>query len=479
MSVAVAPEVPALIRLGRLSDDEQRQVDGLLEQLRDKQRHNRLVERYYEGKQRIRDMGIAIPPHLRSIETVVGWPGTVVDVLEERLDIDGWTIPGAADDAGIGEIVEANRLHTEYSEGHLDALIYGIAFVTVGSGAAGEPNPLVTVESPLWMTAAWNRRRRAVDAALSVAWSDNPFPGSVSGATLYLPGLTIRAETNGIGQWRVVDRDEHDLPVVPVAQLVNRPRRGDQGGRSEITRAVRSYTDNAVRTVLGMEVSREFFAAPMLWVLGASESAFVDKDGNPKSAWETYIGRLKAIEASQEGTLPDVKQFSGSSPAPFLEQLRGMARMLAAEAAIPESYLGVHTDNPSSADAIRAGEARLIKRAERRHRTFGSPWSEAKRLALWIRDGREPTVTPRPIWRDPATPTRAAAADETTKLVGAGILPADSDVTLERVGLSETDRIRVAADRRRARAERTLSALAAAAQAAREDAEVAELDALR
>ena len=41
------------------------------------------------------------------------------------------------------------------------------------------------------------------------------------------------------------------------------------------------------------------------------------------------------------------------------------------------------------------------------------------------------------MWRDAATPTRAAAADEAAKLVGAGILPADSSITLSRLGLSK------------------------------------------
>ena len=41
---------------------------------------------YYDGKQRLKDLGISLPPSMRYIDTVVGWPGTAVDVLEERLD---------------------------------------------------------------------------------------------------------------------------------------------------------------------------------------------------------------------------------------------------------------------------------------------------------------------------------------------------------------------------------------------------------
>lgn len=445
----------------RLSDDERETVRHLVEVLEGKQPGNGVRAAYYEGKARIRDLNISIPPHLRAIETVVGWPGTVVDVLEERLDIDGWVVPDERGDRGLSDIVEANQLYNEYGQGHLDALIYGIAFVTVGTGSKGEPNPLITVESPRWMTAEWDRRRRGVSAALSAEWDRS---GQVSAATLYVPRSTIRLELNS-GDWKIVDRDDHDLPRPPVVRLVNRERTGDPGGRSEITRAVRAITDNAVRTVLGMEVAREFFSAPQRYILGADESAFQDADGNPKTAWETYLGRVLAMSRDEDGNVPTVGTFAASSPAPYLEQLRGLAQLLAAEGALPPSYLGIVTDNPSSADAIRAGEARLVKRAERRQRSFGWAWGEAKRLALWLRDGADPGVTPRPIWRDAATPTRSAATDEAVKLVAAGILPPDSEVVQERVGLSDVDRRRLAADRRRMRAERMIEALGADADA--------------
>ncbi|MBQ1167342.1 hypothetical protein KBZ21_56010, partial [Streptomyces sp. A73] len=40
----------------------------------------------------------------------------------------------------------------------------------------------------------------------------------------------------------------------------------------------------------------EFYGAPQRYILGASESAFQDAEGNTKSAWETYIGRVLALE---------------------------------------------------------------------------------------------------------------------------------------------------------------------------------------
>jgi hypothetical protein len=109
---------------------------------------------------------------------------------------------------------------------------------------------------------------------------------------------------------------------------------------------------------------------------------------------------------------------------------------------------------------------RLEKRAERRQRIFGAAEGRLMRKALWVRDGTDPGVTPKPIWRDAGTQTRSAQAQDAVALVTAGILPADSDVTYERIGLSEADRQRIREDRRRSRLTQTVSALAAAAERA-------------
>lgn len=453
-----------------LSDEELSLVAELSNRLQSVQEANSLKAAYYDGKQRVRDLGIAIPPHLRDVlDAVVDWPGTVVDVLEERLDHNGWVIPGRNDDLGLSKIVEANQLDEEFGLGHLDALIYGIAFGVVGTGEEGEPNPLITVEPPTCMTGIWDRRRRALSSALLVETDDN---GLTTGVTLYLPGeiLEISGEQ---GSYVLEDRQTHDLDGLPVEPIVNRPRTADHNGRSEITPAIRAYTDNGIRTLASMEITREFFAAPQRWVMGADEKSFVDTDGNPLTPWESYLGKVWALSRDGEtGELPTIGSFAGSSPEPFLRQLQGLAQLVASAAGMPPSYLGIIQDNPASADAIRAAEARLQKRAERRQKIFGAAQGRLMRKALWIRDGKDPGVTPMPIWRDASTPTRSAQAQEAVGLVTAGVLPPDSDVTYERIGLSAVDRQRIRADLRRARVTKTVSALAAAAEQARGNSRV-------
>lgn len=439
---------PLLLASAVASDDEQRLINHLLGQMATVSMPNRDAREFYDGSHVAEQFGISIPPNMRDLRTVAGWGGTIVDVLEERLDWLGWTSDG--DDFGLADVYAQNALDTDSGLAHLDALIFGLSFVAVGTGFDGEPSPLVTPQSPESMTADWDARRRRLSSALSVIATDDV--DQAIDLTLYTSTETVTFERRQ-GMWRALERDRHNLGRVPVVLVPNRARRSREMGRSEISRAVRYYTDAAARTLLGLEVNREFYNAPQRIGLNVDESMFQDAAGNPVSPWTSIMGRVWNIPPNGvDGPEPDVKQFPPNSPAPYIDQVRGYAQLLAAEAGIPGAYLGFQTDNPSSADAIRAGEARLVKRAERRQTVFGRAWMEVARLALLIRDGAVPADFDTRIstrWRDAATPTRAASADEATKLISSGVLPADSTVTYDRVGLSPAEQRQVESDKRR------------------------------
>lgn len=439
-----------------LTSEELGLIQHLVKKLDGHQKDNSIKSNYYEGKQRLKDLNISVPPALKLVDSVVGWAGTAVDVLEERLDFEGYV----NDNYGLADIYRANELDLESSLGHKDALVYGTGFVFVGKGRPemGEPEVLVTIESPKRSTCIYDMRSRRITAALLV---DTDQKGIVQAGSLYLPDETIFFEAFD-RTFVELGRDVHRLGRVPVAPLINNPRSGDPYGRSEITRAVRSYTDSAMRTLLGAEVAREFYSSPQRYVLGADETAFLDSDGNPIDRWSVIQGRVLGLPFNEDsGQMPQVGQFTANSPAPYFEQIRALAQMVSAETAVPASYLGFQTDNPSSADAIRQMESRLVKRAERRQRQFGRAWTEVARLSLLVRDGAVPAdfSSVRPIWRDASTPTRAAAADEVMKLISVGVLTPDSEITYNRIGLSDSDKEVIKSEKQRAQATTLINSL--------------------
>ena len=451
--------IPALfLRTLALDDDEERLVGQMRAQIRKFAAKNAIKNAFYEGKQKTRQLDIAVPPGLQDLAVSMGWPGTAVDVLEERLDFLGWT--SVQDLMGLDDVFRENSLGVEAGRGHLDALITGTDFVTVGRGDTnyGEPDVLVTVESASSATTLRNYRARRSEAGLSQ--TRNEF-GAVVMETLYLPNSTIGfARNERTKKLEVISRDDHNAGRVFMARLVNRDRASDLDGRSEITRPVMYYTDAAIRTMLGMEINREFYTAPSRYALGADPEQFgVNEDSTEsekrQAGWKAAMGRFNVIPRTEDGLAPTVGEFHPAPPTPYIDQVKMYSQLLSAETGIPSTYLGFFTDNPASADSIRQAEYRLVKRAERRQGTFGQGWREIAYLSLLARDGKVDADAFRKIgvrWRDASTPTRAATADAGQKLVGVKILRPDSPVTYDYMGFSEQDQMRLAEENRLAMA---------------------------
>lgn len=466
MTVSI-PDLPLLT----LSDDELSLVQALRQDMLVRRWRLQLRDAYFNGEQLVRDLGISIPPQLKGLHTVIGWPRIGVEALEQRLDLESFRWADGSDSSDLAAIAEANDLFDEASLAHTDAFVFGHNFIAVGSGDCGTADcpSLISIESPLDMTMLWDARLRMGTAALRECSGDVAgYDAAEKMLVLYLPDQTVYAVASANGQgWDVVDRDMHNLGVLPVVRMANRQRTADRIGRSEITPDVMSITDAACRRLMGIEVAAEFFGAPQRYILGASESAFQDAEGNAKSAWETYIGRMLALERDEDGNIPTVGQFAAHDPSGQTKIVDLYARIMATQLGLPPHYLGYTSDNPASADAIRSAEAQLVKKAERRITHFGATWRQVMRLALWVQTGQPPDKTRRIecVWRNPATPTIASSTDAAVKLVQAGILPSDSDVTLEMVGLTESQRQQVAADRRRAQGNALMDRLAQIASA--------------
>lgn len=443
----MSPSPIPLLSLSGLSDDEAMTAAELSRLLAGYAQANFEANAYYEARHALETPGFAIPGEVAArLAPVSGAPGIVVNVLDERLDLLGWDeIDG--DDLGLGEVFDVNELDSEAPMVHLDALIFGTSFARVGTGEDGVP--LITMHPPTTTTGL----RDPATRRLRAAWTSlEPYDPDTLRAVLDLPDESIHLERRD-GRWRVIDRDRHNLGRVPVVQFVNRPRSSRLGGESEITPAIRSLTEDMMRAALGMNVNTMFYSIPQLMILGRGPDAFKDRNGNVVPGWKILAGHALALNKDADGDVPTIHQLTVASPAPFIEQLREFRSQIANEAGMPLDYFGIQTANPSSADAIERGETRLIKRAERRQTAFGRSWLEVARLALLVRDGEIPSdFTSRVAvdWMPAKTPTRAATADEITKLVGAGVLRPDSEIVRKRLALTRSEQRLLEIEQRRA-----------------------------
>lgn len=406
-----------------LNDDEQAIFRRLTSKLGNSRSYFDRLDAYYEGQQRLEQLGLAVPPALRKFTVLVGWPRVTADSVEERIDLEGFLLAGqTSPDEDLWRIWQANDLDEESQLAHLDALVFGRSMVVVGAGD-DEDTPLVTVESPREMAYEIDPRTRRVAAAVKVYGRDN-LTGPAQFATLYLPDVTIWLErpTRG-GKWVEADRDEHDLGAVPVVPLLNRARTANRDGVSEMADVI-DLTDAAARALTNAQLATETLAVPKRFVLNATKGDFVDQNGQPMTAWEAYFGTFSAL-ANKDA---DIKQLEAADLGNFVEIVNHYAQLVSGLSGIPASHLGFHTANPASADAIRASEARLVKKCERKAKAWSGSWEQVMRLVRRIQTGEwdESLRQMEAVWRDPATPTRAQQADAVVKLHAAGILPTEA-----------------------------------------------------
>lgn len=465
-SAPVYASLPSLT----LSEDEQSAATWLAQRLFSVRPYLELRGYYYDGLQKMQDLGISIPPQLQGLRTVVGWPQIGVDALVNRCVVEGFRYPGTTDvDDDLMGIWQANDLDNESTLAHLDTFIYGRAYGIVGPGDdSTDGQPLITYESPMNMICNYDARLRRVSAALQL-YLDTQYTSDMYGhevAALYLPDRTIyMARESGIGvptgaAWDITDRDDHGLGYVPVARLANRQRLGDREGQSEIRPSWMNTVDSACRTLLGMEVGREFHMAPRRYALGVTEEAFQNPDGTVKTAWDAYLNKVWMLERDEEGQLPTLGEFKASDPTGYTKMLDQYRELMCGEMGLPPTMLGLNPQgNPASADAIRAGYEELTSRSRMKQIALSSGHEDLMRLALLVRDGSLPPNASRleTDWRDAAPQTLSGTSDAIVKQVSAGSVPPTSDVTLKRLGYSAVERARLEQDRKKDLAEALLT----------------------
>jgi hypothetical protein len=406
-----------------LSSEQAALVTSLNAQLDALARDDERLGKYYEGSQVLEHIGLAVPPELRKFETVINWSRVAVDSVEQRLRVKDFILPGEdVSSSVLREHWDANNLDSESALLHKDTLIYGRGFVCVGTNAEDPEHPLITVESPRELTAVVDPKTRRISSALRAygATKEDPTPKF---ATLYEPNSTLWLEKKN-GAWSEYDRDDHNLGRVPIVMFLNRRRTGDWLGVSEMKDVI-PLVDSAARAITNLQIALETHAVPQKWVLGMSKGDFVDADGNPIPAWQSYYS---AIWANQNAGAK-VGQFSASDLKNFHDTINHYGQMVSSVTGLPTRYLGQTSVNPAAEGAIRADESRLVLNAEGKAANWGDGWGWVQGIAERFRTGVWPMANQiKTEWFDAGTPTFAQKADALTKLYanGTGVIARES-----------------------------------------------------
>lgn len=374
--------------------------------------------RYYRLKQRIEQLGMAIPPDMRRFLVVANWPRVVVRTISGRQKVRGLIMPGEETmDPTLRAIWDASNLSAQTAMFRVDKYVSGRAFMSVGSNERNPELPLVRVESPREMEAMVDLRREEMLAAARFYGVDTNGMGPTN-VTLYLPERTIWVAKNTNGRWSEIDRDEHGLGAVPVLMDLNQRMSGGFEGESELTDII-GLTDSVARSLTNLQFAQEAHGIPRMWMAGVKPEEFVGTDGKPTPMFEAYFDAIHTITdpAGKVGqlTAADLKNFETA--------LNVYGRQAAVSYGFPARYFGITTSNPPAEGAIRADENDLVNYVEQKNESEGMVLGWMGALALrfatgnWVEGNRV-----RVDYFDPGTPTFAQRADALTKMRSVGAI---------------------------------------------------------
>ena len=334
-------------------------------------RHRVLLRyRYYGMKIGLNHFQSIIPTEFKYMTSPLGWCGKAVDSLADRLSFREFK----NDNFNLNEIYAMNNGDILPDSAMLSALIGSCCFVYIspdedgyprlqvidGGNATGDIDPITNMLKEGY-------------AVITRDKYDNP-----DIEAYFVAGRTEYYQYN-----RLIRVDYNPAPYPLLVPIIYRPDANRVFGHSRISRACMELLNGARRTLLRSEVSAEFYSFPQKYVTGLSN------DAEEMDKWKATISSMLAFTKDEEGESPKLGQFTQQSMSPYTEQLRTFAALFAGETGLTLDDLGFVTDNPSSAEAIKASHENLRLLARKAQKSFGSGFLNVGYLAACVRDNFE------------------------------------------------------------------------------------------
>lgn len=353
----------------------------------------RLRYKYYEMKNSFADLGISTPPDLRNWKSVLGWCGKSVDSLSDRLVFREF----AEDNFDLNQIFQMNNPDTLFDSAVLSSLISSCCFIYVSADESGFPRlQVIDGGSATGVIDPITGLLTEGYAVLEMDAHKNPVLEAyfVAGRTDYYQKGVKQAESI-----------YNNAPYPLLVPIIYRPDAVRPFGHSRISRACMEIMSSALRTIKRSEIAAEFYSYPQKYVVGLAN------DAEPMEVWKATMSAMIQFTKDEDGDSPKLGQFTQQSMSPHTEQLRMFAALFAGETGLTLDDLGFVTDNPSSAEAIKASHENLRLAARKAQRTFGSGFLNAGYLASCIRDDytyqRRQFYLTRPTWEPVFEPDAA------------------------------------------------------------------------
>lgn len=338
---------------------------------------------YYDMKNTMSDRSSMIPPDLKWLTEALGWCSKAVDSLADRLIFSSFE----DDNFDLMQVFSMNNPDVLFDNAVLSALISSCCFIYISPDENGFPRLQVIDGGNA--TGIIDPITNMLYEGYAVLTRDDNDNALVE--AYFTPEKTeyiIKGSTK-------TDVRQNNIGYPLLVPIIYRPDASRPFGHSRISRACMKIMQAALRTLRRSEVSAEFYSFPQKYILGLSDDTEVDK-------WKATMSSMLDFGKDEDGDVPKVGQFTQQSMTPYIEQLRMFAALFAGETGLTMDDLGFVSDNPSSAEAIKASHENLRLLARKAQRTFGSGFLNVGYLAACMRDDfryqRSQLYLTRPVW---------------------------------------------------------------------------------
>lgn len=326
------------------------------------------LQKIYDMKNNDRSPGITIPENLRrQYKATLGWGSKAVDSLADRLVFREFE----NDNYNLNEIFQMNSADILFDDAKLSSLINSCSFIYISEG--DEDIPRLQVIQGSDATGILDPVTRLLKEGYAVLSKDKD--GNPKEELHFLTG---RTDYYVDGELEI--SVENNAPAPLLVPIIHRPDASKPFGRSRITPSAIYYQKYAKRTLERADITAEFYSWPQKYVVG------LDSDAEPLEKWKATVSSFLQFDKGEDGTIPKLGQFTVPSMSPFVEQLRTAASGFAGETGLTLDDLGFPSDNPSSAEAIKASHETLRLQAEKAQRDFSSGFLNVGYLAASLRD---------------------------------------------------------------------------------------------
>lgn len=340
---------------------------------------------YYEQKNLRWNPSPVMPEKFRyHYETKLGWCTKAVDSLANRLVFAGFE----HDNFDLWEIFQLNNKDILFDSSIRSALISACSFIYISPGEDGYPQ--LQVIDGKNATGNINPITNLLTEGYAILDTDDK--GQVVIDAYFAPNYTEYYYRNE----NRVERLDNPTGYPLLVPIIYRPIANKPFGQSRIGKDMMNIEDKARWATTDIAIALEFDSLPKTWVVGTSLESDLD-------SLKATCTSLLEITKDDDGDKPSVGQFQQGSMNPMEAAIMVYAKQFAGITGLTTDDLGFVSENPSSAESIKAAHGDLERLVSKTQDIFGSGFLNVGMVAACLRDdyryNRNAFYETIPVWK--------------------------------------------------------------------------------